>query len=276
MKDFRERGLAFYKAARETFEKIKREEPSVDGLLRLQSNVLLNLADASLYLFAAGDFEGVDEAYGLFIEVMNFLKENGLFLSDGGLIQLGALEGMDLERGFSLDRRFSALGAPKPVQVWVNRIVRFHRYAELIREGQDIPASLIGDPFYALFATRDENDRSFEAFITALRRVFEHSRVSWRLMAELLKWELFLGILEPGRKYECPDGVCETFEGPLEVPTGFREVRLSEGVSIYERREGGKRITLELVKGSAEMPLGEVVELIGLGRGVGFVARKLP
>ncbi|WP_052696161.1 hypothetical protein [Palaeococcus ferrophilus] len=276
MEDFRERGLAFYKAARETFERIKREEPSVDGLLRLQSNVLLNLADASLYLFAAGDFEGVEEVYGLFSEVMDFLRENGLFLSDGTLLQLGALEKVDLERGFSLDRRFSSLGVPKPVQVWANRIIRFHRYAGLIREGREIPSGLIGDPFYALFATRDENDRSFGAFITALRRLFEHSRVSWRLMAELLKWELLLGTLEPGRRYECPDGVCETFEGHFEVSAGFREVRLSDEVSIYERREGGKRITLELAEGSAEMPLGEVVELIGIGRGVGFVARKLP
>ncbi|WP_054840042.1 hypothetical protein [Thermococcus sp. JCM 11816] len=67
----------------------------------------------------------VEESYKIFREGYSLLKKNGLLVSNPDLdLQLGTLKNLDVERGFSLDRRLSMLGSPKEMQVWVNRIIK--------------------------------------------------------------------------------------------------------------------------------------------------------
>ncbi|MBP1912194.1 hypothetical protein [Thermococcus stetteri] len=227
-------------------KRIAENNVTLTFLLDIQSLFVLGLGDASLYAFALNLDDLVEEAYETFREGYSLLKENGLLVSNSDLdLQLGVLKNLDIERGFSLDRRLSMLGSPKEVQVWVNRIIKLRNALHGV-----FPR----DPLRELGYGMSEDDRKFPLLLKAVRRIYGMNPPTVEALSRLLYLEMELG-LEPSG-LPCRDGLCEeiTSVGSVE---NF-EVISSGNIELYYRFEESKH--LESPWG--RLTMGEPVKII--------------
>ncbi|MFA4663377.1 hypothetical protein [Pyrococcus kukulkanii] len=217
-------GKHFLRQAIETFKEIKEGDVSKYSLLLLQSNVIKSLADASLIFFSREEDEKVEKTYEEFLGVMEFLKDRDLFLGTG-LLQLNLLKNLNPSRGFSLDRRF---GRPREILVWSNRIVKPH----LFLTTKSPRYEEFKDPLFNLGADISPQDRLFPYLVSSVRRILEKTGAPWRVVGELMKWELFLGYLKD--PLQCMDGYVKLIDSLPRILEGALSYSLSDDVEVYE------------------------------------------
>lgn len=215
-------------------------------LLDIQSLFVLGLGDASLYAFALNMDDVVEESYKIFREGYFLLKKNGLLVSNPDLdLQLGTLKNLDVERGFSLDRRLSMLGSPKEIQVWVNRIIKLRNALHGV-----FPR----DPLRELGYGMSKDDRKFPLLLKAVRRIYGMNPPTVEALSRLLYLEMELG-LEPS-KLPCRDGLCEEITSIGDVENF--EVVSSGDVGLYYRFKDKKHLDAPW----GRLTMGEPVEII--------------
>ncbi|WP_297504139.1 hypothetical protein [Thermococcus sp.] len=141
---------------------------TLEGLLEVQSAVFLGLADAALYSFAARDEGSVRKAYSIFLRALDIVRLGNAYENVPEIdLQLNYLRDLDPERGFSLDRRLSTLGEPKPIQIWANRVIKLRNAVE---------GRPPRDPLHEIGYGIVETDRRFPALLSAVRRVYRINR----------------------------------------------------------------------------------------------------
>ena len=196
---------------------------TIGDLLEVQSSVFLGLADAALYFFAAENDEGVERVYSTFLRALDLIRLGNAYLNVPELdLQLGYLKSLPPDRGFSLARRLSALGEPKPIQVWGNRVIKLRNTLR-----GDPPR----DPLHEIGYGIGEDDRRFPALLSAVRRIYRIEPPTIERLAELLILEMKLG-LEP-EVLPCVDGECTEIKELPDV-SGFTPVH-SGGIDVYYR-----------------------------------------
>ncbi len=209
--------------ALEKFEKGLDEGITLEALLEVQSVVFLGLADAALYFFAAGDDEGVERVHSIFLRALDLVRLGNAYTNVPELdLQLGYLRGLNPERGFSLDRRFSALGEPKPIQVWANRVIKLRNALE---------GRPPRDPLHEIGYGIGPDDRRFPALLSAVRRIYGTYPPTLERLVELLTFEMKSG-LDPG-PLPCVNGECAEIRELPDV-SGFILVQ-SGGLEVYHR-----------------------------------------
>ncbi|AFK22050.1 hypothetical protein [Pyrococcus sp. ST04] len=244
-------GEHFLRIAEETFQELSKKELNLEDLLTIQASVIKSLADSSLIFFSQEKDEKVLRAFSDFKDVLDLLRERNAFLG-GELLQLNMLKNIDLEKGFSLDRRF---GIPKEILVWANRIIKPRLF--IVSKNRDY--KYFKDPMFSLGVDIEPTDRLFPYLVRSVRRIIEETGAPFRVVAELMKWELFLGdVKDPPR---CFDGYVEVIRKLPRVFENALEYRLSKDVVIYE---------------VPEYPFGSAKEVIGFStkKKIGFIARR--
>ena len=207
---------------------LRRFERNIDTLtlgflLEIQSSVFLGLADAALYFFSAGDDDGVGRVYSTFLRALDLVRLGNAYTNVPELdLQLGYLRGLDPGRGFSLDRRLSGLGEPKPIQVWINRVIKLRNALE---------GRPPRDPLYEIGYGIGEDDRRFPVLLSAVRRLYLMEPPEFERLVELLTLEMKLGIEAPPIK--CRGGECTEIDELPDV-SGFTKLE-SGGVDVYYR-----------------------------------------
>jgi hypothetical protein len=231
-------------------EKIEKERVNLSLLLDVQSLFVLGLSDVSLYSFALGLDDLVEEAYETFVEGYQLIKNAGLMVNNEDLdLQLGFLKNLDLKRGFSLDRRLSILGKPKAIQVWGNRIIKLRNALH-----GDPPR----DPLREIGYGTEENDRKFPYLLRAVRRIYETAPPTVEEFSRLFYLEMLAGI--EGTILPCRDGKCEEITS-VDTLKDFEIVSYGN-INLYYRFEGGKGL------GSpwGRLTMGDPVEIVVFSR----------
>ncbi|WP_238516191.1 hypothetical protein [Thermococcus gammatolerans] len=244
--------------AGETLRRLKEriENQSIDSLflLDVQSTFVLGLSDLSLYSFALELDDLVEDSYTTFVRGYKVLRKNGLLINVPELgLQLGYLRDLNLSRGFSLDRRFSLLGEPLEIQVWVNRIIKLRNALH-----GDFPR----DPFRELGYGVESGDRRFPVFLVALRRLYTMSPPEIESLSRLVHLEILEGLLP--RPLPCRDGWCEVIEC-LKNSEGFTVVEDNGDTVLLYRLEGERRLNFPW--GSIKM--GKPAEIVVFSRKMG-------
>ncbi|AEO13956.1 hypothetical protein [Thermococcus sp. AM4] len=250
--------------AREFLERLRDEvrlnEVTVASLLDIQSTFVLGLADASLYAFSIGRDEVVESSYRLFLEGLEVLKAGHLFISEPELdLWLSPLRDVNPERGFSLDRRFSLLGEPKPTMVWANRVVQLRNA---------LHGKPVRDPLRSIGYGIDEGDRRFPVLLKAVRRLYTLYPAPIDETARLLALELGLGLDE--KPLRCSDGTCEAITELPDV-SSFRKT-VSGDVELYYLIENSKG--LHSPWGSLSVGSAREIVVFSRKKGKGFRLRE--
>ncbi|WP_297065054.1 hypothetical protein [Thermococcus sp.] len=252
--------------AREFLERLRNEvrlnEVTLATLLEVQSTFVLGLADASLYAFSLYNDDDVELSYRLFLEGLNVLKAGHLFINEPELdLWLSPLKGLNPEKGFSLDRRFSLLGEPKPTMVWANRIVQLRNA---------LHGRPVRDPLRNIGYGVGREDRRFPALLKAVRRLYKLYPAPIEEVARLLTLELSVGLDE--RPLECSDGTCDEITELPDV-SGFRKT-VSGEVELYYLIENSKGISSPW----GSLSVGKAREIVVFSRkkGKGFRLREVP
>ncbi|ASJ00686.1 hypothetical protein A3K92_03940 [Thermococcus gorgonarius] len=220
-------------------------------LLDVQSTFILGLSDLSLYSFALKLDDIVEKSYRTFVEGYELLRKNGLLVNIPELdLQLGYLRGLNVERGFSLDRRLSLLGEPKEIQVWVNRIIKLRNA---------LHGNFPKDPLRELGYGIESKDRKFPVLLRALRRMYTMNPPGIEDLSRLVHLEIREGIVP--KPLQCRDGRCEIITN-LESTDGFTVVENNDDVILLYRFEDRK--SLKSPWGSIE--IGKPVEIIVFSR----------
>ncbi len=250
--------------AREFLERLRDEvrlnEVTVASLLDVQSTFVLGLADASLYAFSIGRDETVESSYRLFLEGLDVLKAGHLFISEPELdLWLSPLRELNPERGFSLDRRFSLLGEPKPTMVWANRVVQLRNA---------LHGKPVRDPLRSIGYGIDEDDRRFPVLLKTIRRLYTLYPAPIDETARLLALELSLGLDE--KPLECSDGTCEAITELPDV-SDFKKT-VSGEIELYYLIENSKDISSPW--GSLSVGSAREIVVFSRKKGKGFRLRE--
>ncbi|WP_297490888.1 hypothetical protein [Thermococcus sp.] len=145
-------------------DKVRLGEVTLETLFGVQSTFILGLGDASLYAFSTGRDDVVEDSYGLFLDGLSVLRVSHLLINEPGLgLWLAPLKNLNPERGFSIDKRFSLIGEPKPTMVWANRVVKLRNA---------LHGRPVRDPLYSLGYGIGKGDRRFPVLLKAVRRLY--------------------------------------------------------------------------------------------------------
>jgi len=243
-------------------DRVRFNEVTLETLLDVQSVFILGLADASLYAFSIGHDEVVEDSYRLFLEGLEVLGADHLFISEPELdLWLSPLRNLNPERGFSLDRRFSLLGEPKPTMVWANRVVQLRNA---------LHGKPVRDPMRNIGYGIDEGDRRFPVLLKAVRRLYSLYPAPVEDVARLLALELKMGLDE--KPLKCSDGTCERIMNLPDV-SSFRKT-VSGYVEIYYSIESPKGLHSRW--GSLSFGKAKEIVVFSRKRGKGFRLRVAP
>ena len=250
--------------AREFLERLRDEvrlnEVTLASLLDVQSTFVLGLADASLYAFSIGRDEIVESSYRLFLEGLDVLKAGHLLISEPELdLWLSPLRELNPERGFSLDRRFSLLGEPKPTMVWANRVVQLRNA---------LHGKPVRDPLRSIGYGIDEDDRRFPVLLKTIRRLYTLYPAPIDETARFLALELGLGFDE--KPLECSDGTCEAITELPDV-SDFKKT-VSGEIELYYLIENSKDISSPW--GSLSVGSAREIVVFSRKKGKGFRLRE--
>lgn len=264
MEDWERTAKVLLANAREFLEMLRYEvrldEVTLESLLEVQSTFVLGLADASLYAFSLERDELVERAYRLFLEGLDVLKVGHLFINEPELdLWLSPLRDMDPEKGFSLDRRFSLLGEPKPTMVWANRVVKLRNA---------LHGRPVKDPLRNIGYGIDENDRRFPALLRVVRRLYTLYPAPIDETARFLALELGIGLDE--KPLECSDGTCEEIRELPDV-SDFRKT-VSGDLELYYLIENPKGINSPW--GSVSVGRAREIVVFSKKKGKGFRLRE--
>ncbi len=178
--------------------------------------VIWNLSEAVVYNFALRRFKLVKEAYKIFLEAYEFVRENSLFKTKlDEDIWLGKLKRVNLKWGN--DIRWY-----EDYRIISNRIIRLTRIAEFMMWKRRIPEFLYANPYTNLGGDYEENDPPLWALTGGLIMILDHNRSrgvlpGLTLQEEVLNHALRLNLLWPEKTeaLECKDGTCIIFRREL-------------------------------------------------------------
>ncbi len=214
LKDFDEKGREFHEKAKREWELVK-DGKSEDPIGSIQE-VIWNLSEAVVYNFALRRFKLVKEAYKIFLEAYEFVRENSLFKTKlDEDIWLGKLKRVNLKWGN--DIRWY-----EDYRIISNRIIRLTRIAEFMMWKRRIPEFLYANPYTNLGGDYEENDPPLWALTGGLIMILDHNRSrgvlpGLTLQEEVLNHALRLNLLWPEKTeaLECKDGTCIIFRREL-------------------------------------------------------------
>ncbi len=167
-------------------DKLRLGEVTLEALFGVQSTFILGLGDASLYAFSTGRDDLVEDSYGLFLDALSVLRASHLLINEPELdLWLSPLKNLDPERGFSIDKRFSLLGEPKPTMVWANRVVKLRNA---------LHGRPVRNPLYSIGYGIGKGDRRFPVLLKAVRRLYGLFPPLFDEAVELLLLEVEAGI----------------------------------------------------------------------------------